>query len=38
MNKTNPPGWKIGTSLERDTFLDKFHFPNPPSNNYDPKF
>lgn len=38
MNKTNPPGWKLGTSTERDTFLDKFHFPNPPSNNYDPKF
>ena len=38
LDKTNPPGWKLGTSAERDTFLDKFHYQYPPPTDYNPKF
>jgi hypothetical protein len=38
INENNPPQWKIGNSTERDTFLDKFHYPNPSPNIYEPKY
>ena len=34
VNKFNPPQYKIGHSIGRDTFLDKFNFDKPSPLNY----